>query len=164
MLSRREWLVRALSGAAASAAVGALLPERLLALTDADALATAPDKVVLYKSPTCGCCHMWQQRMEAAGFAFVVHDVADVTPMKQTLGVPERLQSCHTAIVGKYVFEGHVPPDLVKKVLGEKPALIGLAVPGMPNGAPGMEMPGKKDRYDVVAFARGGKTWVYASR
>lgn len=160
MLSRREWLLRALSGAAASVAVGALIPERLRALADAD----APEKAVIYKSPTCGCCHQWMQAMETAGFTFVVHDVGDVTPMKQTLGVPEKLQSCHTAIIGKYVFEGHVPPDLVKKVLREKPALSGLAVPGMPVGAPGMEMGGRKDAYDVVAFARGGKSWVYAKR
>src|SRR5512146_1235809 len=102
MLSRREWLVRALSGTAASLAVGALIPERLQALAT-DAAAPDPNKVVIYKSPTCGCCHMWMKAMEAAGFTFVVHDMGDVTPMKESLGVPAKLQSCHTAILGSYI-------------------------------------------------------------
>ena len=164
MLTRREWLARALSGTAASLAVGALIPERLHALAASTAAPDPSTRIVIYKSPTCGCCHMWMKAMEAAGYTFVVHDVGDVTPMKTSLGVPSKLQSCHTAILGSYILEGHVPVDLVKKLQREKPALAGLAVPGMPAGSTGMEMGGAKDKYDVVAWDKKGKSWVYASR
>lgn len=164
MLNRREWLVRALSGTAASLAVGALLPEQLRALGTGASPAADPSKVVIYKSPTCGCCRNWVKAMEAAGYTFVVHDVPDVTPMKTSLGVPTALQSCHTAILGSYVLEGHVPADLAKKLQREKPAIAGLAVPGMPRGSMGMEMGDAKDKYDVVAWDKKGKSWVYASR
>lgn len=157
MLSRREWLRYTLSGAAASLVVGAL-PADLLAA------GSKPGELVIYKSPTCGCCHLWMKHMEQAGFTFTVHDINDVTAIKNSLGVPTKLQSCHTAIYGKYLLEGHVPADLVKKLAAEKPALLGLAVPGMPAGSPGMEMGGSKDPYDVVAFDRKGKTWTYAKR
>lgn len=101
--------------------------------------------------------------MTKAGFAATVHDVPDVAPMKKTLRVPASLHSCHTAVVGKYAIEGHVPADLIHKMLKEKPAIAGLAVPGMPQGSPGMET-GRKDPYDVVAFTTAGKTSVYAKR
>lgn len=89
----------------------------------------------------------------------------DLAPVKRRHGVPAGLQSCHTALVDGYVVEGHVPPDLVVRLLRERPRIAGLAVPGMPIGAPGMEVPGQPaSRYQVIAFERGGKTRVYASR
>ena len=92
-------------------------------------------------------------------------DVEDLAPIKQRLDVPPALQSCHTAVVEGYVIEGHVPADVIDRLLRERPSIIGLAVPGMPVGAPGMEVPGRAaERYDVVAFDRRGASSVYASR
>ncbi|MEP6766170.1 MAG: DUF411 domain-containing protein [Gemmatimonadaceae bacterium] len=122
-----------------------------------------PTPMVVYKDPGCGCCKEWVKIMQKAGFAITTHDTADMNAVKTTMGVPGNLQSCHTAIVGTYVFEGHVPADVVQKFLTEKPVARGLSVPGMPNGSPGMEGP-TKDKYDVVLFERSGKTRVYASR
>ena len=127
------------------------------------AIAAAPIKMTVYKSPTCGCCKDWITHVTKAGFAPTVHDVPDVGPMKASLSIPRELHSCHTAIVGKYSVEGHVPADLIHKMLKDKPAIAGLAVPGMPQGSPGMET-GRKDPYDVVAYTTTGKTSVYAKR
>jgi hypothetical protein len=154
MLNRREWLRYSLSGAAAALATGAL-PRALLASKPAD--------ITVYKSPTCGCCQAWVKHMEKNGFTVATHDVNDVTEIKTSLGVPKALQSCHTTLYGKYVIEGHVPADLVRKVGKEQPKILGLAVPGMPSGSPGMES-FVKDSYEVIAFERGGKTSVYAKR
>lgn len=127
------------------------------------AAARAP-AVVVYKSPLCGCCAKWVDHMRASGFAVTVHDTADVTPVKAAHGVTEQLASCHTALVGGYVVEGHVPAEDVQRLLREHPAIAGLAAPGMPMGSPGMEMPGMSgDRYDVVAFERSGATRIFAS-
>jgi len=84
--------------------------------------------------------------------------------VKTTAGVPPSLRSCHIALAGGYAFEGHVPADVVQKALDEKPKLVGLAVPGMPVGSPGMEMGGRKDAYEVMAFDKSGRSWVYAKR
>ena len=129
--------------------------------TDSPRAALTP--MTVYKDPGCGCCKEWVKIMQKAGFAVTAHDTADMNSIKSTMGVPTNLQSCHTAIVGNYVFEGHVPADVVMKLLQEKPIARGLAVPGMPNGSPGMEGP-TKDKYDVLLFERSGKTRVYASR
>jgi hypothetical protein len=104
--------------------------------------------------------------MKAKGFTVESHDMPDakLTEVKDTFGVPTALRSCHVALLGAYVLEGHVPADLARRLLAEKPKLVGLAVPGMPVGSPGMEMGARKDKYDVVAFARGGKSWTYATR
>lgn len=155
MLSRRDWLRFSLSGAAL-AVVARELP----------ALAPKPTRITVYKSPTCGCCQNWVEHMKFSGFAVEAHNVADarLAEIKETAGIPANLRSCHVALAGTYAFEGHVPADLVTRVLQQKPKLAGLAVPGMPVGSPGMEMGARKDRYDVVAFGRDGKTWVYASR
>lgn len=121
--------------------------------------------VVVYKSPTCGCCSDWIEHMEKSGFSVEVHDVADVSPVKRELGVGQSLWSCHTAKVGDYVLEGHVPADQVVRMLAEKPAIRGLAVPGMPIGSPGMDVGYDKSTwqdYDVVAFDPAGGTSVYA--
>ena len=151
-LSRRDWL------AAAAAALGALL------VRPADALALAKTPITIYKSPTCGCCAKWVDHARAAGFVATVNDTEAMDAIKKRHGVPTNLQSCHTALVGGYVIEGHVPAADVLRLLREKPAAVrGLAVPGMPAGSPGMEIPGGAvDRYDVVAFNRDGTTKVFA--
>jgi len=118
--------------------------------------------VVVYKSPTCGCCSKWVDHMRAAGFRLEVHDVDNLAAIKAQHGVTHDLQSCHTALVDGYVFEGHVPAEDIRRFLAERPEYAGLAVPGMPMGSPGMEGP-YKDRYDVVAFRRDGTRVVYAS-
>ena len=118
----------------------------------------------VYKSPTCGCCGKWVDHVKAAGFAPEVHDVADLSPVKTNGGVPPDLQSCHTAIIGGYTIEGHVPADVIRQLLAEKPRIAGIAVPGMPIGSPGMEVGARKDAYEVIAFTKDGNTSVYARR
>jgi hypothetical protein len=118
--------------------------------------------VTVYKTPTCGCCKKWVEHIEKAGFKVTVKDMADVSPVRKDLGVPEALASCHTAVLGAYVVEGHVPADVIDKMLKEKPAGRGLTIPGMPQSAPGMDIPGQP--YNVLLFTRDGKTKVYASR
>jgi len=133
----------------------------------AAALTRAPDAAVhvvtVYKRPTCGCCGKWIAHLRAAGFTVVAHDTDDMSGVRGSLGVPFRLGSCHTARVGNYVIEGHVPADLIQKLLAEHPPLVGLAVPGMVTGSPGMEGPGAEP-YNVVAWDRAGKTTNYAHR
>ena len=122
--------------------------------------------IQVYKSPTCGCCTSWVEHIRDSGFQAEVIDVTDeaLQQRKSKLGVGPRLASCHTAIVNGYVVEGHVPAADIKRMLSEKPAIIGIAAPGMPVGSPGMEVPGgRKDTYDVVAFSKGGATRVFAS-
>jgi hypothetical protein len=121
--------------------------------------------VTVYKSPTCGCCTEWVTHLRRHGFRVKTEDLADLQPIKTRHGVPTALQSCHTALVGGYVVEGHVPADLIERLLRERPMIAGLAVPGMPVGSPGMEVPGvPADRYRVLTFDRSGKTEVYATR
>jgi hypothetical protein len=124
---------------------------------------TSGTAIEIWKTPTCGCCKMWVDHMQKAGFRPTVHDLDDVSPIKRKLKVPAALQSCHTAVVGGYAIEGHVPADLVRQVLKQKPAIAGLAVPGMPMGSPGMDGP-RKDPYDVVAFEQNGRATVFAKR
>ena len=120
--------------------------------------------MTVFKSPSCGCCKDWVDHARKHGFKVVARDIADVNPTKKAHGVPEGLYSCHTALVGGYVIEGHVPADLVQKLLKERPkGVAGLAVPGMPMGSPGMEGP-IKQRYDVLTFDKLGRTAVYAKR
>ena len=154
-ISRRAWL----AGAAATAAATAVA-----AVAGAPAaFAAAPVAVTVYKDPNCGCCAKWVEHMAAAGFATTVKDTGDLDAVKQRHGVPASLQSCHTALVGQYVVEGHVPAADVQRLLREKPAVRGIAVPGMPVGSPGMEVPGRHaDRYEVVAFLRDGSTRPFA--
>jgi hypothetical protein len=119
--------------------------------------------IEIWKSATCGCCKQWVEHMRANGFRPNAHDVTDVAPFKQKYRVPAALASCHTAVVSGYAIEGHVPADVVRQLLKERPKVFGLAVPGMPMGSPGMEGP-YKDRYDVIAFAENGQTKVFARR
>jgi hypothetical protein len=123
------------------------------------------EKLVVYKSPSCGCCGAWVDHVEEAGFEVEVHDVMNVQPVKDQHGLPGHLGSCHTTLVGGYVVEGHVPADLIRRLLAERPEIAGIAVPGMPLGSPGMEVPsGRKDPYDVIAFTKDGRVSVFASR
>jgi hypothetical protein len=144
----------------AQAPSGTVLPSPAGALAVADASLPV---VTVWKSASCGCCGQWVEHLKAAGFKVDVRDVADVTPYKNDHGVDAKLASCHTAMVGGYVLEGHVPADDIKRLLAEHPALAGIAVPGMPVGAPGMEAGSQHDRYDVIAFDKSGKTSVWAT-
>lgn len=123
--------------------------------------ATQPHLTV-YKSPTCGCCAKWVEYMQANGFSASVTNMPDVSPMKIKHGVPARLASCHTTLVGGYVIEGHVPVEDVRRLLKEKPAIVGLAAPGMPAGSPGMDVP-NSPAYDVMAFDKDGRARVFAT-
>ena len=130
--------------------------------------ASSPDKLVtVWKTPSCGCCKDWVIHLRKEGFNVVTHDVPDTAPVRQKLGLPAKFGSCHTAQVGGYVLEGHVPAREVKRLLREKPVAIGLAVPGMPVGSPGMEMPGEmlgvRDAFDVVLVTQDGSSRVYES-
>ena len=126
------------------------------------AAAPKPTSITVYKDPSCGCCTKWVDHLRANGFAPEVHDRSDMEALKDSLGVPAALRSCHTAVVGAYVIEGHVPASDVTRLLASKPAkTVGVAVPGDPAGMPGMEMGGRVDRYDVFAFAPGGATRIF---
>ena len=121
--------------------------------------------VTVYKSPSCGCCTEWVDHLQANGFDVKVIKMNDMQAIKAEHGVAPHLSSCHTALVGGYVVEGHVPADLVQKMLRERPEIAGLTVPGMPVGAPGMEVAGQPAQaYDVLAFDAQGRTAVYARR
>src|SRR5690606_28343701 len=120
-------------------------------------------EITVYKSPTCQCCELWLRHMRRAGFEVTEENVPDVAAIKAEHGVPRTLASCHTTLVGGYVVEGHVPADLVVRLLDERPAVAGLAVPGMPVGSPGMEGIGRQP-YEVLTFTSDGETAVYARR
>lgn len=116
--------------------------------------------VEVYKSPTCDCCSEWIKHLQRNGFAAKIHNVQDTSAYRAKFGVPYELGSCHTAIVGGYVIEGHVPAREIKRLLAEKPRAKGLAVPSMPLGSPGMEGP-RSDSYEVLLFQADGKFAVY---
>ncbi|MBI2833552.1 MAG: DUF411 domain-containing protein [Acidobacteria bacterium] len=120
--------------------------------------------VEVYKSATCGCCSKWVEHLQTHGFTVRTTNREDLAELKASRHVPRRVQSCHTAVVNGYVLEGHVPAADVQRLLKERPAIVGLAVPGMPIGSPGMEMPGRKAQpFDVMGFDRDGQTRVFAS-
>jgi hypothetical protein len=119
--------------------------------------------VHVFKTPTCGCCGAWIDHMKAAGFAVTVTEVDDTSAARQQHGLPDKFGSCHTAVVAGYVVEGHVPASDVKKLLAMKPVAIGLAVPGMPVGSPGMEMGARKDPYQVLLVTRDGRASVFST-
>lgn len=150
MTTRRQ-LLR--GGAAAAAAVW-LAPS--LAAVDAAG-------VQVWKSPTCGCCGDWIKHLEASGFRVTVHDTGNAAA-RTRLKVPMKYGSCHTASVGGYALEGHVPAREVKRLLAERPRAVGLTVPGMPLGSPGMEQPGgERDAFEVLLLKPNGSTAVYAA-
>jgi hypothetical protein len=133
----------------------------LLLLSAQGAYAQGSPKVDVFKSPSCGCCGGWVEHMRQNGFQVTTHDVADVPAERKKLGMPERLGSCHSAKIGGYVIEGHVPAADIRRLLKEKPKAIGLAVPGMVPGSPGMDAP-KPMPYDTLLVARDGTTRVFA--
>jgi hypothetical protein len=126
---------------------------------------SAKPLMTVYKSATCGCCSKWIEHMQANGFEVKAINVDDIDKVKRDHGVPDAAASCHTGIVNGYIVEGHVPADAVLKMLKDKPAIAGIAVPGMPMGSPGMEVPGgQKEPYSIVSFDKSGKTSIYQKR
>lgn len=117
--------------------------------------------VTVYKSPSCGCCAKWADYLVANGFNVTTIDDADLQVIKEKHGVPPRLGSCHTAVVGDYVIEGHVPAQDIHRLLRERPNLIGLSAPGMPQMSPGMGSIEPRD-YDVLSFDKNGNVAVYS--
>ena len=139
-----------------------------LALTTA-AARTSPSEtaakkptITVYKDPGCGCCKKWIEHLVKNGYRVDAKDTPNMTEIKRTLGVPDALTACHTAVVNGYLIEGHVSAADIDRLLAEKPRIAGLAVPGMPAGSPGMEGAGTQ-RYQVLTFDKGGKTKVFAS-
>lgn len=124
------------------------------------ALAHAADTIEVWKDPGCGCCTKWVDHLKAAGFQVRAHDVNDMNAARAKNGVPQALGACHTARVGGYAIEGHVPATEIRRLLKERPAAAGLAVPGMPLGSPGMESD-RTQPYDVLLFNAEGRTRVY---
>lgn len=153
-VTRRAFIVSTAGGAALLVFGGFLWRRR--------ALGADLGTVTVFKSPTCECCGKWIAHMRSSGFAVEVRDMPDISSVKRNLGVPAQLYSCHTTEAGDYVFEGHVPADLVARVLRDRPGIRGLAVPGMPQSAPGMDI--GRERYEVIAFTRAGDTSVYEAR
>ena len=157
---------RSIAAAVASAVV--LIVGASVAVVSSQSGKAAANKpsVAVFKSPTCGCCAKWNEHMTAAGYAVTSRDMTDMTAVKDEHRVPSSLRSCHTALVSGYVIEGHVPADVVAKLLAERPAgVVGIAVPGMPAGSPGMESAdGFKTPYQVMAFTQDGLSRVYASK
>jgi hypothetical protein len=123
--------------------------------------AHAAERVEVFKSPYCGCCEKWVEHMRKAGFDVVTKDVNDVPAARKLTGMPERFGSCHTAKVGGYVVEGHVPAADVQRLLKEKPKAVGLAAPGMPQGSPGMET-NHPQPYDTLLVQADGSYKVFA--
>ena len=149
----------------------ALAEAARLAVPAADAPAAAPVETVadstlptvtVYKSPTCGCCSGWVEHMREEGFPVEAVDVTDISAVKEEYGIPPSLQSCHTAVVDGYLVEGHVPASDVKRLLAERPDAGGLALPGMPIGSPGMEVPGRPAESYEVLLVDNGETSVFA--
>ncbi|MDP2818898.1 MAG: DUF411 domain-containing protein [Polaromonas sp.] len=122
-------------------------------------------QVEVWKDPNCGCCKDWVDHLQASGFQVKVHDIGNAAARKR-LGIPDKLGSCHTASISGYVIEGHVPASDIHRLLKEKPRAVGLALPGMPVGSPGMDAPiygGRKDPYDVLLVLKDGSTRIYQS-
>jgi hypothetical protein len=147
-LTRREILTAMAVATAATVRIGA----------------QKPMAVQVYKDANCGCCAIWVEHLRKAGFTATVTDSSDMTAIKKQHRVPAPVTSCHTALVAGYVIEGHVPAADIQRLLKERPAVLGIGVPGMPIGSPGMEVAGTKPQpYDVLAFDKAGKTHVFAS-
>lgn len=156
MMQRRQ-LIQAMAAIAGASAITPAL------------WAQAKVSVEVWKDPDCGCCKDWVAHLEANGFEVRVHDSGN-TAARTRLGIPDKLGSCHTAEVGvqgkRYALEGHVPARDIQRLLKERPQAIGLAVPGMPVGSPGMDAPlygGRKDPYDVLLVLQGGSSRIYQS-
>ncbi len=148
MLNRREWL---------AAAVAAFFAN------GASASPVRRPTIRVRKQPGCGCCDKWADHLEENGFTVAVEEDPQLDAYRNRLGIPSRLWSCHTGVIDGYAVEGHVPADLIQRMIEQKPAIVGIAVPGMPMGSPGMEGP-VKQVYDVIAFRKDATTFLYARR
>jgi hypothetical protein len=149
---------------AAGVVAAALSPRRIFALGTLDALAPKTP-ITVYRSPLCDCCHSWIEYLKTEGFAPKVLEQDDnaMTETKIQLNVPQALWSCHTALLGSYAIEGHVPAEDLRRLLAEKPKVLGISAAGMPQSAPGMYRAGeKKQPYTVTSWAKGGSTQVFA--
>lgn len=136
--------------------IGAVQAAAVLAGPLRPLAAEALPKMIVTRDPNCGCCGNWVAHVKAAGFPVEVVEVPDVAPLKVRLGVPDALASCHTAEIGGYAVEGHVPAEAIKRLLAERPQAKGIAVAGMPVGSPGMEVAGQRpETYEVVLFSAG---------
>ena len=145
---------------------GAMLLGSLAAASPVAALAAGKPTIEVWKSPTCGCCRDWIVHLQANGFQVTVHDVSEAAKAGQRLklGLADKFGSCHTGLVDGYVVEGHVPARDIARLLKERPKVVGLAVPGMPVGSPGMDGPlyqGRKDAYAVLLVQKDGNASVY---
>ena len=125
--------------------------------------APALPQVEVYKNPDCGCCGAWVDHLKAAGFPVRVHETQDTAVVRKRHGIPDGYGSCHTGVVAGYALEGHVPADDVKRLLARKPQAVGLSVPGMPVGSPGMEVGSRKDPYQVLLIDKAGRATVFAT-
>ncbi len=123
---------------------------------------TKAARLTVYKSPSCGCCGAWVEHLKASGFAPTVKNMDDVGPVATKLGVPTELRSCHTATIGGYFIEGHVPAADIRRLLRERPRARGLSVPGMPMGSPGMEQGNRKQPYNTMIIDQRGTARVFA--
>jgi hypothetical protein len=148
---KRRTVLQAAAAAVLTAAFGPL------------AAADTPPAIVVYKSPTCGCCEAWVKHLRDNGFAVTIHDVEDTGAQRARLGMPERFGSCHTARIAGYAIEGHVPAADIRKLLVQRPEAVGLAVPGMPVGSPGMEQGPRADPFDVLLVRKDGGARVFSS-
>ena len=150
-MNRREWILTVVGAALATSAISARRRH-----------VTGESRVTVYKDPGCGCCRAWVSHLEANGFAVTAHDRQDMSALKDSLGIPMALRSCHTAVAGTLLIEGHVPAADMHKAMAMRSTPLGLAVPGMPSGSPGMEG-AHADKYDVIAFDTKGGTKLFAS-
>lgn len=145
-------------------AAGAFVLTGLILWSGLDSRQVNAEEMIVYKSPTCGCCKKWITHLQDNGFKVKGQDMRNVTPKKIEFGITPQTASCHTGVINGYFIEGHVPAADIKRLLKEKPKNIkGLTVPGMPIGSPGMEQGNRKDPYNVLAIDKDGKTSVFAS-
>ena len=168
LLSRRALMGAALGSAffvsaCERRAANAIAQTGELTKNQANAAAGSQIQVEVWKTPYCGCCKAWVKHLEDNGFRVLAHDVPDTASKRAELGIPVKLASCHTARIGNYTVEGHVPAADIKRLLAENRHAIGLAVPGMPIGSPGMEQGSQRDKFDVLLVLHGGETRVFQS-
>lgn len=155
MINRRAFVIR-VSGLVAAGVAGGRLAAQV------PGSSAKPTPITVYNSSSCECCAKWVDHVRENGFEPTVRDEEDMDAIKTQLGVPEGVRSCHTALVGKYLIEGHVPASDIQRLLRQQPRVIGLAVPGMPSGTPGMAQPGTKIAgFEVVAFQLDGTTGTF---
>jgi len=156
--SRRSLLIGGGTVIAAGAIAGGLI------LRQSQAIASGGiGEIVVYKTPTCGCCSAWVQHLADAGLNASTVNQDDLTKTREKFGAPADLRSCHIAVADGYVVEGHAPADAIKKLLAERPDAVGIFVPGMPLGSPGMEGPYESQAYDVILLRRDGSREIFAS-